>query len=120
MSDATEKLEADPAHIDTVSLDGVIVLVSAADRETQSVLSQAFGRVNGIEFDFAGIGLVPIAAVKAAIKAPDALFFQARDEEQAADWIAALRTGAGAFRKHLVAMIPSPTKSATTRLLQAG
>ena len=120
MSDTTRLEDASPDHIDTAELDGVIVLVSAADRETQSVLAQAFGKVNGIEFDFAGIGLVPIAAVKSAIKAPDALFFQAKDEEQAASWVEALRTGAGAFRKHLVVLLPSPTKTSMTRLLQAG
>jgi pilus assembly protein CpaE len=119
MSDTARLGEAED-HIETAELDGVTVLVSAADRETQSVLAQAFGRVNGIEFDFAGIGLVPIAAVKSAIKAPDALFFQARDEEQAASWVEALRSGAGAFRKHLVVLLPSPTKTSTARLLQAG
>ena len=119
MSDTT-RLEDGPDHIDTAELDGVVVLVSAADRETQSALAQAFGKVNGIEFDFAGIGLVPIAAVKSAIKSPDALFFQAKDEEQAVSWVEALRTVAGAYRKHLVVLLPSPTKTATANLLQAG
>jgi pilus assembly protein CpaE len=120
MSDTIARDEAPPAHIETADLDGVVVLVSASDRETQAVLTQAFGKVNGIEFEFAGLGLVPLAAVKSAIRAPDALFFQARDEEQAEDWIEALRQPPGAFRKHLVALIPSPTKAATSRLLQAG
>jgi Flp pilus assembly CpaE family ATPase len=120
MSDSVEKLEGPLAQIETTGLDGMVILVSAADRETQSVLAQSFGKVNGIEFDFAGIGLVPMAAIKSAIKAPDALFFQARNEEQGVDWIQALRTGAGSFRRHLVVLLPSPTKSAVTNLLQAG
>ncbi len=120
MSDPIANLEAPPAQIDTSDLDGIVVLICAADRETQVSLNESFGEINGIEFEFTGLGLVPIAGVKSATKAPDALFFQARDEEQAEDWIQALRAAPGAYRKHLVVMVPSPTKTSTTRLLQAG
>lgn len=119
MSDTTADLDLS-SQTETLNLDGIAVLVCAADRETKVVLTDALGMINGIEAEFSGLGLVPMAGLKSAIKAPDAVFFQARDEEQAESWIQALRTGPGAFRSHLVVLIPSPTKKSQTQLLQAG
>jgi len=119
MSDAVVK-DMPPDQIDTVSLDGLVVLAAVSERETLAALSQALDEINGIEIELAKLGLVPVAAVKAAFKAPDAMFFEARDEEQAEDWIEAVRANPGGYRRHLVVLIPAPTKAAATRLLQAG
>jgi len=119
MSD-TVNLDEPPAQIDTVGLDGFSVLAAVSGSETHSLLSLAFNEINGISFEFTKLGMAPFAAVKAAPKAPDALFFEARDEEQAEDWIEAIRANPGGFKRHLVVLIPVLTKTSSTRLLQAG
>jgi pilus assembly protein CpaE len=119
MSDIAVK-DTPPDQIDTVSLDGFLVLAALSERETQAALSGVLDKINGIEVELANLGLVPVAAVKAALKAPDAMFFEARDEEQAEDWIEAVRANPGGYRRHLVVLIPAPTKAGITRLLQAG
>lgn len=120
MSDTAMRLEASTSQIDTDDLVGLSVLAAVADRETEAALAAAFAEIDGIEYDFAPFGLVPVAALKSSLKAPDVFFFEARDHEQAADWLQAVRTGPGSFSRHLVVLIPSPTKTATIALLQAG
>jgi pilus assembly protein CpaE len=120
MTDTVVQLETSASHIETANLDGLAILATVSERETQAALSTAFNEIEGIDFEFASFGLVPIAAIKAATREPDAMFFEARDDVQANDWIEAVRASPGGFRRHLVVLIPAPTKTATIKLLQAG
>jgi pilus assembly protein CpaE len=121
MSDTVVRLEKPTAgQIDTASLEGLTVFAAVSERETQAALSAAFNEIEGIRSDFARFGMVPLAALKALETPPDAFFFEARDHEQAANWLEAVRASPGGFNKHLVVLIPSPTKTATVKLLQMG
>jgi pilus assembly protein CpaE len=119
VSDAIS-LDQPPAQTDTTGLDGLTVLAAVSGSETHAALSVTLGEVNGLSVEFSKPGLVPVAAVKSAANAPDAMFFEARDEEQAEDWIEAVRANPGGYKRHLVVMIPAPTKTSSARLLQAG
>ncbi len=119
MSD-TANLDLPASQTDTVDLEGFSILAAVSGSETHAALSVAFNEINGINFEFTKLGMAPFAAVRAATRAPDAMFFEARDEEQAEDWIEAIRANPGGFKRHLVVLIPALTKAASTRLLQAG
>jgi pilus assembly protein CpaE len=120
MSDTVVRIGMPASQIDTANLQGVSVFAAIAERETQAALSAAYNEIEGIDFEFAPFGLVPVAALKNSLKTPDAFFFEARDEVQAADWLEAVRAAPGGYTRHLVVLIPSPTKTATIELLQAG
>jgi pilus assembly protein CpaE len=120
MTETIVRLETPASQFETAHLEGLTVFAAVSDRETQAALSTAYNEIDGINFEFAPFGLVPLAALKASQKAPDAFFFEARDQEQAGDWLEAVRASPGGFRRHLVVLIPAPTKSATIELLQAG
>mgnify|MGYP003460722192 CR=1 FL=1 len=119
MSD-TANLDQPASQVDTVDLEGFSILAAVSGSETHAALSVAFNEINGINFEFTKLGMAPFAAVRAAANAPDAMFFEARDEEQAEDWIEAIRANPGGYKRHLAVLIPALTKAASTRLLQAG
>jgi pilus assembly protein CpaE len=121
MTDTIVRLEKPTAgQIDTASLEGLSVFAAVSERETQAALSVAFNEIEGIRSEFAPFGMVPLAALKTLEAAPDVFFFEARDHEQAANWLEAVRASPGGYNKHLVVLIPSPTKTATVELLQMG
>ncbi|MDP3738232.1 MAG: AAA family ATPase [Hyphomonadaceae bacterium] len=122
MSDTIVRLETGqpPAQFDTAHLEGVNVFATVAERETQAALSTALNEIDGIVVEFAPFGMIPVAALKSHERAPDAFFFEARDQDQAANWIQAIRAAPGGYYRHLVVLMPSPTKTATIELLQAG
>lgn len=116
-----DETEARPeSRIDTAGLDGLRVLVTLAERETQAAVTAILDTVDGLRVTFAPPGLVPVAALSGSLKDPEALIFEARDEDQAASWLDAVRRAPVNFRNHLVVLVPSPTKTASIRLLQAG
>jgi pilus assembly protein CpaE len=108
------------AHFDTAVLNDLTVFAAVSERETHDALKTAFDEMEGAVFEFAPMGMVPVAALKTQQKSPDVFFFEARDEEQAANWLQALRASPGGYYRHLVVLIPSPTKTATIHLLQRG
>lgn len=121
MSDTIVRLEKPTAgHFDTASLEGLSVFAAVSDRETQAALASAFNEIEGILTEFAPFGMVPLAALKSLEAQPEAFLFEARDQEQAANWLKAVRASPGGYNRHLVVLIPSPTKTATVELLQMG
>ena len=108
------------AQIETTGLDGLTILASVSGSETHAALSVAFNEINGINFEFSKLGLVPVAAVKTAARTPDVMFFEARDAEQAENWTEAVRANPGGYKRRLVVMIPAPTNASSARLLQVG
>lgn len=121
MSNTIVRLDAPrvPAF-DTEVLGDLAVFAAVSETETHEALATAFSEMDGTDFEFAPMGMVPVAALKTQQKSPDAFFFEARDEEQASNWIQALRASPGGYYRHLVALLPSPTKTATIHLLQRG
>ena len=121
MSDTIVRAEAPPSsRIDTGHLEGLAVFATVSERETQEALADALAEIEGIVYDFAPMGMVPMAAIKSLEKSPDVFFFDARDDEQAVSWLEAVRASPGGFYRHLVVLLPAPTKTSTIRLLQTG
>jgi pilus assembly protein CpaE len=108
------------AQYDTAVLNDLTVFAAVSERETHEALKAAFNEMEGAVFEFAPMGMVPVAALKTVPKSPDAFIFEARDEDQASNWLQSLRASPGGYYRHLVVLIPSPTKTATIHLLQRG
>ena len=92
------------AQIDTAVLNDLTVFAAVSERETHEALKAAFDEMEGAVFEFAPTGMMPVAALKTQQRSPDAFFFEARDEEQASNWLQALRASPGGYYRHVVVL----------------
>jgi pilus assembly protein CpaE len=113
MSDNLVRLEIPKP--DVVDLQGLSVLCIGDSAEARLALEQAFAEVSGLSVSFAATG----SALESGQK-PDLIFVHATTEDEACQRIKALRSSPNSFEQLLVVMMPSTTRSATVRLVEAG
>ncbi len=113
MSDNLVRLEI--PRPDVVDLEGMSALCMMDSADTRKSLENAFTEVVGLDAAFA-----PPDTKLQTGRHPDLIFIHATSEEDAGARIKALRSSPNFFERHLVVMMPSTTRSATVRLVEAG
>lgn len=113
MSDNLVRLEVPKA--DVIDLEGLAVLCIGDSSETRIALERALAEVKGLTATFAATGSNLVAGQN-----PDLIFVHATTEEEADQRIKALRSSPNFYERLLVVMMPSTSRSATVRLVEAG
>lgn len=113
MTDNLVRLEIPKSEL--IDMEGLSVLFIGDSSDTRLALERVLGEVTGLTSTFAGAGSNLVAG-----QSPDLIFVHATTEEEADQRIKALRSSPNFFERLLVVMMPSTSRSATVRLVEAG